>query len=63
MLPLRSLLNRVYALLLHDKDEKGRAEVLADLWAPEPTDEAATMARLAAFADQMPDQMTEPEGD
>ncbi len=53
MLPLRSLLNRAYARILQDRDEKQRAEVIDELWAPEADEEQQTLARVAAFADQV----------
>lgn len=50
MLPLRSVLNRAYARLLQERDEKQRAEVIDELYAPEPDDEQDTIRRLAEFA-------------
>ena len=53
MLPLRSVLNRAYALLLTDRDEKQRTELTDELWAAEENEREETLARVAAFADQV----------
>lgn len=63
MLPLRSVLNRAYALLLHERDEKQRAEVIDELWAPEADEEAQSLARVAAFADQVDEYIGEVSAD
>lgn len=52
MLPLRSVLNRAYALLLADRDEKQRAEVIDDLWAAEEHEQAEALAKVAEFAER-----------
>lgn len=61
MLPLRLVLNRAYALLLHERDEKGRREVLDELYAPEADEEQQTLARVAAFADRVEQHVGEVE--
>lgn len=52
MLPVRSVLNRAFRAMMAERDEKQRAELLDDLWAPEEAEEQAALARVAAFAEQ-----------
>lgn len=56
MLPLRSILNRAYRLMMAERDEKQRAELVDELWALEPEEQEKVRARVAEFterADQM----------
>lgn len=52
MLPVRSVLNRAYRAMMAERDEKQRAEMIDELWAPEESEVQAAHARLAEFAEQ-----------